>query len=35
MNDKLDTYVDGVFAPYEGAKSVRFPTFPGRSSGSW
>src|SRR5256885_12818012 len=22
MNDKLDTYVDGVFAPYEGAKSV-------------
>src|SRR6478735_1795413 len=22
MNAKLDTYVDGVFAPYEGAKSV-------------
>ena len=22
MNDKLDAYVDGVFAPYEGAKSV-------------
>src|SRR6185312_12914182 len=22
MNDKLDTYVDGVFAPYEGAKSI-------------
>jgi len=22
MNDKLDNYVDGVFAPYEGAKSV-------------
>jgi uncharacterized protein YjbI with pentapeptide repeats len=22
MNDKLDEYVDGVFAPYEGAKSV-------------
>jgi hypothetical protein len=22
MNDKIDTYVDGVFAPYEGAKSV-------------
>jgi uncharacterized protein YjbI with pentapeptide repeats len=22
MNDKLDEYVDGVFAPYEGAKSI-------------
>jgi len=22
MNDKLDDYVDGVFAPYEGAKSI-------------
>src|SRR6185312_1947464 len=22
MTDKLDTYVDGVFAPYEGAKSI-------------
>jgi hypothetical protein len=21
-NDKLDEYVDGVFAPYEGAKSI-------------
>jgi hypothetical protein len=22
MNDRLDEYVDGVFAPYEGAKSI-------------
>ena len=22
MSDKLDEYVDGVFAPYEGAKSI-------------
>ncbi|MBV9447369.1 MAG: hypothetical protein JO345_15920 [Streptosporangiaceae bacterium] len=22
MNDKLDEYVDGVFAPYEGAKRI-------------
>ena len=22
MSDKLDQYVDGVFAPYEGAKSI-------------
>ena len=22
MNDKIDEYVDGVFAPHEGAKSI-------------
>ncbi len=22
MSDRLDEYVDGVFAPYEGAKSI-------------